>query len=124
MGLCNLKYLDDIVAGRRSVSERYTEQLTGYVQLPVMPTDTNYNYSYYPVLLKDEATVRRVTDALAQEDIFPRRYFYPSLNTLPYIENQTPCPVSEDISSRILCLPLYPDLEPSVVDKVCEVIKA
>jgi dTDP-4-amino-4,6-dideoxygalactose transaminase len=53
-----------------------------------------------------------------QNNIYPRRYFYPSLNTLPFLSGSNHCPVSEDISSRVLCLPLYHDLQPEEVERI------
>jgi len=76
-----------------------------------------YNYAYYPVVFEDEAELRQAFSALAEHEIYPRRYFYPSLNTLPYVERQS-CPVSEDIASRIACLPLYIGLEDSIIEKI------
>jgi len=55
-------------------------------------------------------------------DVFPRRYFYPSLNTLPYLNERFSCPVSEDICLRIACLPLFVGLEDDTVRKICEVL--
>jgi dTDP-4-amino-4,6-dideoxygalactose transaminase len=55
-------------------------------------------------------------------NVHPRRYFYPSLNTLPYVHPQ--CPVSESIANRILCLPLYPGLNHKSVKNIAEVVNA
>jgi dTDP-4-amino-4,6-dideoxygalactose transaminase len=66
----------------------------------------------------------RVRQALLDNNIGPRRYFYPSLNTLPFLkpELRRACPVSEDISSRVLCLPLYAGLQKKEVEKICSII--
>ena len=82
-----------------------------------------YNYAYYPVVFKDEAELLKIFAALNEHNIFPRRYFYPSLNTLPYLIDASSCPVSEDISSRIACLPLYPDLSDTLVEHIVAIIK-
>jgi dTDP-4-amino-4,6-dideoxygalactose transaminase len=80
-----------------------------------------YNYSYYPILFDSEEVLIRVRNALNEENIFPRRYFYPSLNKLPYLDG-TDMPNAESISSRILCLPLFPTLSDSNVDRICEIL--
>ncbi|MBU3677823.1 MAG: DegT/DnrJ/EryC1/StrS family aminotransferase, partial [Chitinophagaceae bacterium] len=71
--------------------------------------DTSFNHSYYPVLFKDESTLLKMKSRLEEYEIFTRRYFYPTLNTLPYSQ-QEKLPIAEDISRRILCLPLYHNL--------------
>ena len=58
---------------------------------------------------------------LNEEKIFPRRYFYPSLNTLNYV-NSEEMPISEDIAKRILCLPLYVGLEKTDTYKIVSLI--
>ena len=60
---------------------------------------------------------------LNEDDIFPRRYFYPSLDTLEYIEPKQNMPISRDISKRILCLPIYPGLENNIQIQIIETIK-
>lgn len=123
MGLCNLPYMSQIISGRRRVSEMYDKYLDGCVGRPQPQAGLEYNYAYYPVLFKNESELLRVFDALNKQNIFPRRYFYPSLNKLPYIANATACPVSEDISSRIACLPLYYDLDTDIVARIANIIK-
>ena len=64
-----------------------------------------------------------VAGALNKEGIYPRRYFYPSLNKLPYLKNYKSCSVSEDVCSRIACLPLYPMLDLDDISRICQIIK-
>lgn len=123
MGLCNLKYVPDILAKRKAISEAYDQFLAGVVQRPIPPEGLKYNYAYYPVFLKDEAALISVRDALNKKQIFPRRYFYPSLNLLPYLPDYQPCPISEDVASRVLCLPLYSDLSTENVKLVSSIVK-
>jgi dTDP-4-amino-4,6-dideoxygalactose transaminase len=70
---------------------------------------TIWNYSYYPVVFETETQLLGVQKVLNENNIFPRRYFYPSLNTIHYV-NGTSMPVSESIASRVMCLPLYEGL--------------
>lgn len=121
MGNVNMKYIDDIIACRKRVSEKYDQLLSGHLQRPKHQPDLEYNYSYYPVVFPDESTLLATFDKLAKQDIFPRRYFYPSLNTLPYLSERYDCPVSQDICSRIACMPLYYEMEDSLVEIICDV---
>lgn len=122
MGLCNMKYIKENIEVRKNLSELYDSELTTLVGRPKFQSDLIYNYSYYPILFKSEMELQKIFKALKSENIFPRRYFYPSLNTLPYIKGE-PCPVSEDISVRIACLPLYYGLEEKNVKRICKIIK-
>ena len=65
--------------------------------------------AYYPVIFKTETKLLSIQELLNKANIYPRRYFYPSLNLLPYTDKKS-CPISENIASRVLCLPLYHDL--------------
>jgi dTDP-4-amino-4,6-dideoxygalactose transaminase len=122
MGLANFPYIEKIMAARRHVCETYDKFLTNAVGRPAPPAGLAWNYAYYPVLFKNEAELLRVFAALNAADIFPRRYFHPSLNKLPYVESAAVCPVSEDIASRIACLPLYPDLATADIARISEII--
>ena len=123
MGLANFPYINEIIAKRRAIIDIYDESLSGVIQRPKKQESLEYNYAYYPVLFKDENKLLKVFDALRKEDIFPRRYFYPSLNNLPYLDRYQPCPISEDISSRIACLPLYPMLNYVDIERICNIIR-
>lgn len=124
MGLCNIGNLDKIITARKTVSEIYDAELGGKVGRPSKPDHFEYNYAYYPAIFADAEICSKVITALNKENIFPRRYFYPSLNTLDYIGDHQPCPISEDIASRILCLPLYVGLEQRSIVEICDIIKS
>jgi dTDP-4-amino-4,6-dideoxygalactose transaminase len=107
MGLAVFPHLPHILSERKKVVDFYTAHLD-FTQLKTIKirSNTEWNYSYYPVIFKNEQQLIQVQKALESLQVFPRRYFYPSLNTLPYVDS-TPCNVSEQIASSILCLPLY-----------------
>lgn len=123
MGLCNLNYLQDNIDKRKELVKLYDKQLNNVVKRPKIQRNQQHNYSYYPIILRDEAQLNKLTKELKAMNVFPRRYFYPSLNKLPYITDSEACPVAEDIALRILCLPLYPDLDPAVVERITEVTR-
>ncbi len=83
--------------------------------------DIKYNYSYFPVVFATEQDLLKSIEALGLKGIIPRRYFYPSLNKLPYIKYQA-CPVSEDIARRVLCLPMFHDLLNEEQESICNII--
>lgn len=121
MGLANFSYISQIIKRRKEISDLYDSLLNKYVQRPKEQKDLQYNYAYYPVVFKSESELLNVFSILGENDIYPRRYFYPTLNKLPYVTGEQ-CPVSEDISLRIACLPLYPDLTDEEVKKISDLI--
>jgi len=124
LGLCVLPRMDEIVSERKRVSDRYDRHLSTLARAYRYDAAAQggYNYAYYPFLLESEELLIELREALAKEQIFPRRYFYPSLHTLPYLK---PCnmPVSESVSPRMLCLPLFTQLTDNEVDQICGIIK-
>jgi dTDP-4-amino-4,6-dideoxygalactose transaminase len=126
MGLCVLPKVNDIIASRKECSDWYGKQLKSCsLQRTVSPVGLEYNYAYYPVIFSSHEVMMRVRQALMDNGIGPRRYFYPSLNTLPYLkpELKRACPISEDMSSRVLCLPLYVGLSKAEVAIICGIIR-
>lgn len=125
MGLCNLKYIDKLISERKVLADEYDRHLD-FSKVSKQKLNkqimVEYNYSYYPIVLKSEQVLLEVLQKLSGIRVFPRRYFYPSLNMLPYLGGQQSCPVSEDICGRILCLPLYVGIDLKVIKNICEVI--
>ncbi|WLI05168.1 DegT/DnrJ/EryC1/StrS family aminotransferase [Pseudomonas sp. FP597] len=123
MGLCNIKHVPDILAVRRKLSERYVHNLEGLpVTFQKILAKTEYNHAYFPVVFESEAVLLKLVEFLNLNSIYPRRYFYPSLTKLPYVHGQS-ASVAEDISRRILCLPLYHTLSLEEVDMICRLVK-
>lgn len=123
MGLCVLDEIEVISQKRKAVHERYKNELQGIVQLQETNNHATHNYGYFPIILKDEEQTLQVQKTLNEKQIFPRRYFYPSLDTLNYIKPKQYCPISRDISKRILALPIYPELDESEQRKIIDYIK-
>lgn len=123
MGLAVMPYINDIIQNRKVTHSQYMKLLSSTgLKFPVALTGTEPNYGYFPVLFESEAQMLTVKEMLFENGINIRRYFYPSLNKLPYLNSKQDCPVSENISSRVACLPLYYNLAKSDVERICEVI--
>lgn len=124
MGLANLPHVKEIIAKRKIVSELYDQFLdfTCLTKPQTSENDFEYNYAYYPVVFENKEVTNNVIAVLAENDIVPRRYFYPSLNTLHYVKSNDSCPISESVSLRVLSLPLYPDLPESEVKRISQII--
>jgi dTDP-4-amino-4,6-dideoxygalactose transaminase len=118
MGLAVLPYINDIIHSRKEAVEYYNANLNfEKLQGLKIRENTNWNYSYYPILFESEEKLLEVQQALNEVDIFPRRYFYPSLNTIEYTKGQV-MPISEDVASRVMCLPLYAGLVASELEQI------
>ncbi len=122
MGLCNLKHVDEILKMRKYLSEQYLHRLVNLdVKFQKIHNDNDYNYAYFPILFKSESIMQHAKANLEMAKIYCRRYFYPSLAGLPYVEN-VEMPVCESIASRIMCLPLYHTLTVSDLDMICRLL--
>lgn len=121
MGLCVLDYVDEIISRRKSNVDHYDKKLKDLIDRPLINNMSEYNYSYYPIVFKSSEVLLKVKKVLEEHKIYSRRYFYPSLNNLQFINYQS-CPISESISDRVLCLPLYHDLSIEEIDKISEIV--
>ncbi len=124
MGLVNLNYIDQIMIKRLALVECYDQHLKNLqIGRPKWHEASNNNGAYYSILLKSEKVLLEIVDTLKQNEIGTRRYFYPSLaSALPYLKSKS-FSVTDDVSKRILCLPLFSDLTIEQVNEICELIK-
>lgn len=123
MGIANFSYIDDIITKRKELSEEYDKQLENCFVRPLGIMGTEYNYAYYPIVFESDVQLLRIKESLANCGISTRRYFYPSLNKLSFIDGANTCSVSEDIAPRVLALPLYYDLNIREVSAICDYLK-
>ncbi|MCD0471077.1 DegT/DnrJ/EryC1/StrS aminotransferase family protein [Flavobacterium sp. JAS] len=122
MGLSVLPYMDEILFERKKIIDYYGTNLD-LLQIQVLKIRENtlWNYSYYPIVCRTEEQLLRVEKKLNENKIFPRRYFYPSLNTIEYTKGAM-MPISESISARILCLPLYVGISSQQLKTIVSII--
>lgn len=130
MGLCNLRHIDEEIRKRKTVAQRYRQRLGGAegIQLGVEQEHVTPNYAYFPIVVHEKQfgkTRNEVYEALAQKQIFPRKYFYPLTNTYDCFHGRfdaSETPVALKISKRVLTLPLYADLPLEAADRICDII--
>ena len=126
MGLCVLENIDEIISYRKNIYEFYEKLVSkiNFITRPLIVDNTQYNYSYYPIILQNEKQLKKVKRNLNNNDIYPRRYFYPSLNKLGLSSyKDCNCPISEDVSKKILCLPMSTYLKEEDIRKIIKIIK-
>lgn len=123
MGLAILPHVEAILARRKAQYQYYRQKLANLqVEYPQLVADAEPNYAYFPVIFPTEAQLLRSVQELNHNYIYPRRYFYPSLNLLPYLDTTQACPVSESLATRVLCLPLYHELTESEIELICRIL--
>lgn len=128
MGICNLRHVDGEILKRKAVVERYRARLENIkgIKLSVVQEGVKSNYAYFPVVFDNYKYTRdEIFEKLGEENIVARKYFYPLINDFECYRdkyNSDETPVAKHIADRVLCLPLYADLELEVVDRICDII--
>ncbi len=123
LGLANLNYYDAVLEDRKAKYLLYKEKLQHLATISFQDIAVGEtNYSYFPIIFETEEQLLHIESILKANNIVPRRYFYPSVNTFTKVVSYQPCPISEDISKRILCLPLYFDLSEDEILKITELL--
>jgi dTDP-4-amino-4,6-dideoxygalactose transaminase len=122
MGLVNLKYFASITENRKKQFERYDNWLK-YLKVKTiqLTPGSEFNYSYYPIVFESEAAIVKALELLNAHWIYPRRYFFPTLNNLRYVTKGS-TPVCDEISAKVLCLPLYHNLSMEEIDFICRLL--
>lgn len=130
MGICNMRHLNEEIAKRKAVVERYRERLSGVegIKLSVIQENIESNYAYFPVVFDGyKYTRNEVFARLSEQGIGARKYFYPLTNSFECYRNYPTAgtektPIAQHMALRVLTLPLYADLSLEDVDKICDVI--
>lgn len=125
MGLSTLPYMEQIIADRKKVCDFYDENLNpNLVKLFRYRENLTRNYSYYPIFFENEPILLKKMDKFQKVGINCRRYFYPSLESLPYVKSKSKCSIASDISKRVLCLPLYVGLSDKDLERITKIINS
>jgi dTDP-4-amino-4,6-dideoxygalactose transaminase len=122
LGLAVLKHMPEILQERRSVVDAYHHKIEfGRVNPLQLREQVEWNFSYYPIVFETSELMSRTLEEMNRHNIFPRRYFYPALNTIKYTAGGT-MPVAESVADRILCLPLYVGMSKGDIERVCKIL--
>lgn len=130
MGICNLAHIEEEIQKRKKVYDRYMDNLEGLAGIGLVKPKLGEtsNYAYFPVIFDETQcgqTRDDVYDRLAENNIYARKYFYPLTSEFECYKGQfagTQTPIAKYVSERILCLPMYADLETRIVDRICNII--
>lgn len=130
MGICNLRHLDEEIAKRKRVVERYRQRLEGVegIRLTAVQEHVEPNYAYFPVVFDGYKYTRNEIFALLQDqNITARKYFFPLTNSFECYRHYPTAgvektPVAQHLALHVLTLPLYADLALEDVDRICDII--
>jgi len=131
-GLLQIKHVDKAIDRRREIDSLYRKQLSlvSGIVCPLLPADTTYNYSYFPVMVSKEYPISReeLYEKFRQNGINARRYFYPLISDFPMYRGlpsarRENLPVASKVAARVLCLPIYPALKSEDQQRVIKIIK-
>jgi dTDP-4-amino-4,6-dideoxygalactose transaminase len=123
MGLCILDDMETILAKRKNAYHYYLQNLPLNLKMQQWTANSNNNYGYFPVVFESEAILSQVIADLEKLGIRPRRYFYPSLQNLPYLKKGQAMPNSDRIAGLVLCLPIFDSIAKKDQDTVIRVIR-
>tara|TARA_Y100001958_G_C21246987_1_gene577858 strand:+ start:1389 stop:2477 length:1089 start_codon:yes stop_codon:yes gene_type:complete len=123
IGLCNFNYINKLLKSRKDQSNRYFNNLkNSSLKFIKINPKSEFNFSYFPIIFNSEKELIKVTNKLTLEGINTRRYFYPSLNNLDLYKSKFKLPISDDISKKVICLPLYYKLNFHHIDNISNII--
>lgn len=131
-GLLQLKHIDDALAQRKAIAERYTAALSNVagIEIVMQLEDTIINNAYYAIRVQADYPLSRdaLYENLKGNNVYARRYFYPLISEFPMYRGKPSAHSSNlkcatEISQEILCLPMYPALQPEEQDKVIALIQ-
>ena len=134
LGLVQLKHYQTNIAKRKNIADYYRQGLLDVKGITVLaePYETESNYAYFPIFVNErEYGLNRdqLYDKLKQNKIFGRRYFYPLISEFSMykgLDSAKPdnLPVAEKMADKVICLPIYPDLEIETAINICRIIKS
>jgi dTDP-4-amino-4,6-dideoxygalactose transaminase len=124
VGIVNLRHFEAVRERRKEQWRLYHELLhEDGPRLLRIPDHVDFNHAYFPVVLRSEEVLHHTLEELKARDVFPRRYFHPSLTELPYLDTKGSCPRAADVADRVLCLPLFHDLSADDQRNIAAVVR-
>jgi len=132
-GLVQLKHIDEYIAKRKAIADMYRNELSSIKGIRVLCDieGVDHSYTYFPMLV-DEKLYDESRDAtyerLKKNGIYGRRYFYPLISQFPTYRglpsaNSENLPLATYVAEQVICLPIYPDLDFNIVQRICEIIR-
>ncbi len=131
MGMLQLRHVDEVITRRQEIDHLYRQGLEGVegLSIPVMPTTLRHNFSYFPILIEPSHPLSRdaLYEKLKSRGIFLRRYFYPLITDFPMYRGLSSANLENliqatKVARKVLCLPIYPNLQLGQVERIIKLI--
>jgi len=131
LGLVQLRHYQEAFDKRKFVDSYYREALTKIEGITLLeyPDSVKPNFSYFPILVEDSYGITRdeLYEKFKANGIFSRRYFYPLISNFDVYQSHPSAsrenlPVSNAISKKVLCLPMYPNLMEEQLKQIVRII--
>lgn len=131
-GLLQLQNMSEVMLRRAEIDARYRNQLINIPGIHCLPKAGQVvaNHSYFPILVQQDYSLSR--DDLYQKlkeghEVYTRRYFYPLISDFPMYRGlssatRSNLPIATNAAERVLCLPIYPNLDNEDVDRIVNLI--
>lgn len=116
LGLAQLSKLDKIIKMRKSNAEFLSSHLSKYeqIEVPKAKSGSDHIFQMYTIKLKTKELRDGLHEFLIKKRVFSKIYFSPIHLTKFYIQkfntHKEMLPITEDISERILTLPMFPNM--------------
>ena len=132
LGLLQLQHIDQALARRKEIDAIYRAALQGVPGMQCLGDSGEKvaNHAYFPVLVGDDYFCSRdaLYERLREHGIFARRYFYPLISEFPMYRglmsaNPANLSVATEASKRVLCLPIYPQLQPEEQARIIQLVR-
>ena len=130
-GLLNLKQVDNAIAKRKAVADKYREALKNIDGIRFLHDieGVRHNYAYFPIFVSKEYGISRdeLYALLQKHNIYGRRYFYPLISTFSAYKgldsaNPANLPIAHKLADQVLCLPMFATLDEEGVNRVIDVV--
>lgn len=131
LGLLQLKEVEKNISKRQDIAALYRQALRDIPGIRCIKDidGIKHNYPYFPIFVNEKLHGRSRDDLyeqLKESNIYARRYFYPLISHFPVYRgldsaNPSNLPIAEEIADEVICLPIYPDLEQDVQDRIIEI---
>lgn len=128
-GILQLKYIDGYISRRKEIVETYRQLLSGVPGISFLKDmdGVHYSYSYFPIIIDKEKyghSRDEVYEEFKRNNIFSRRYFFPLISQFPPYRGLISARkenllVAEDVAEKVLCLPIYPNLDDITINIIC-----
>ena len=123
VGLVNLDVVDDYISRRSELFSLYRYKLKDFVEMPIWHNNCSENGAYMPIKVKDQLQLNYLINGLKEKGIESRQYFTPSLDKIYHSSYNSELPISHQLASSVLCLPLHGNMTCSDVEYVTENVK-